>query len=169
MTDDETEAGDRGKDLETTLCNDGRHVNVRNPLSGSGGIHTVELDAFGVPTGCTCRGWTYNQTCYHVDHVRASPLLLSSARAAAADVTPQVATDGGREQSADDDRFRLPEDPEHVEEPEHDAEAGDDDDEQHYAGGTAENTMTDIDGDEVPKRSERPDMGGGETTGVVDL
>lgn len=84
---------DRRDDLETTLCPDGRHINVRNPRSGSGDVHTVELDGSGVK-GCTCKGWTFHETCYHVDSVRNSPLLLASARAASS-TTATVATDGG--------------------------------------------------------------------------
>ena len=42
-------------------------------------------------------------------------------------------------------------------------------DDEEPRGGTEENTVTDAHGDRVPKRSEAPDMGGGESEGVVDL
>ena len=107
---------ERCNDLQATLCDDGEHINVRNSVSGSGEVHTVEISNSGEVTGCTCKGFCFNDTCYHVDTVESSPLLLSSARAASASSTT-VATDGGHER---DDRFRLPEDPKHVSEEERD-------------------------------------------------
>ena len=114
------ECDDRRTDLQTTLCNDGRHINVRNPQSGSGDVHTVSIATDGDVRGCTCKGWTFNQTCYHVDHVDESPLLLASARS----LSQQVATDGGTDEPLCDDRFRLPEDPKHVTEDEYDDDSG---------------------------------------------
>lgn len=87
----EHESDGRSTDLQTTLCDDGRHINVRNTQSGSGNVHTVSIAIDGDVSGCTCDGWTYNQHCYHVDSVRSSPLLLASARS----LSQQVATDGG--------------------------------------------------------------------------
>lgn len=115
MTDDETNAvqDERRNDLQTTLCDDGRHVNVRNELSGSGDVHTVSVSESGDVEGCTCRGYTYHRTCYHTDHVRHSPLLTASAQVLS---KAQVVTDGGHDI---DDRFRLPEDPKHVSEEEY--------------------------------------------------
>lgn len=122
---------DRSTDLQTTLCADGRHINVRNPQSGSGEIHTVTVDD-GHAVGCTCKGWTFNRTCYHVDAIEASPLLTSSAQAAAESYSP-IATDGGQEKESDeddsqDDRFRLPEDPKHVPEDDIDDDSDETDD-----------------------------------------
>ena len=122
MTYATTEATDdeRSTDLETTLLATGRQVNVRNTQSGSGEVHTVHLTETGTVERCTCKGWKYHQTCYHADSVRSSPLLLSSAKAQVAG-TRQVATDGGHVETETDDehedRFRLPEDPLHEDEP----------------------------------------------------
>jgi hypothetical protein len=102
----------RSTDLETTLLADGQHINVRNTRSGSGEIHTVHLTENGSVKRCTCKGWVFHETCYHVDTVRNSPILLSSAKVQVAQ-SQQVATDGGH---SEDDRFRLPEDPKHVDE-----------------------------------------------------
>ena len=71
---------ERSTDLETTVCRDGRHINVRNPLSGSGEAHTVHLSESGSVEGCTCKGWKFHETCYHVGTVRQSPLLIASAK-----------------------------------------------------------------------------------------
>jgi rubrerythrin len=93
MTNDET-PDERGNDLEITVCRDGRHVNVRNAVSGTGEVHTVTLDD-GAATGCTCPGHRFHGRCYHTGEVERRPLVVSAATAAAS--TPRVATDGGRE------------------------------------------------------------------------
>lgn len=84
----------RSNDLETIVCRDGRHINVRNTLSGSGDVHTVHLNENGSVERCTCKGYVFNQTCYHCDTVENSPIILSSASAASQ--TKPVATDGGQ-------------------------------------------------------------------------
>lgn len=50
-----------------------------------------------------------------------------------------------------------------------DAAEDEDAEDEYYAGGTPGNTTTDDHGDEVPKRTERADFGGGSSTGVEEL
>lgn len=104
MTDAEPKAveDERGNDLQTTVCRDGRHINVRNEQSGSGEIHTVHLNENGSVKRCTCKGWVFHKTCYHVDTVRDAPILLSSASVLSAEQSPVPATDGGTETTTED-------------------------------------------------------------------
>lgn len=96
--------------LELTVCENGV-INVLNH-EGEHDAHSIVLNDSGEIEQCSCPGWTFYQTCYHVDEVRDRPLILSSAQALNQS-HQSVATDGGHNI---DDRFRLPEDPKHVSE-----------------------------------------------------
>lgn len=84
-------------DLQTTVCKNGK-INVRNPVSGSGDVHTVHLDDTGNVDRCTCKGWTHYQNCYHTDAIRANGQLRSAARACTD--RQSVMTDGGETREA---------------------------------------------------------------------
>ena len=120
---DEQRAEWEGANYGMTVCANGV-VNVENRNYGDdSGAHTYSVEVVdGAATGCSCPHATHRGAhCKHQRAVEARPLVVSSASAAGATYAP-VATDGG-EQLADesgddvvDDRFRLPEDPEHVSE-----------------------------------------------------
>jgi len=82
-------------DLQTTVCANGV-VNVRNPDSGSGDVHTVHLTDAGTVERCTCKGWTHHGHCYHSDAIQANGRLRAAARACTDRQT--VVTDGGDEE-----------------------------------------------------------------------
>ena len=90
-------------------------INIRNDSYGSEAgehIYTVRVEGNeAVECNCPADEWQ-SGPCKHRVAVSERPLVLSAAQAQVAGTAP-VATDGGHEQ---DDRFRLPEDPEHVEE-----------------------------------------------------
>ena len=79
-------------DLQTTVCPNGV-VNVRNPDSGSGDVHTVHLTDAGTVERCTCPGFTHHGHCYHSDAIESNGRLRAAARACTERQT--VATDGG--------------------------------------------------------------------------
>jgi hypothetical protein len=90
-------------------------INIRNDSYGSeAGEHIYNVRVEGneaVECNCPADEWQ-SGPCKHRVAVSERPLVLSAAQAQVAG-TRQAVTDGGQEQ---DDRFRLPEDPEHVEE-----------------------------------------------------
>jgi len=86
-------------DLQTTVCPNGV-VNVRNPDSGSGDVHTVHLTDAGTVERCTCKGFTHHGHCYHSDAIASNGRLRAAARACADRQT--IATDGGHDEPDDD-------------------------------------------------------------------
>jgi hypothetical protein len=104
------------------VCKNGI-VNVRNDSYGEdNGEHIYSVDI--EDESCTCPHATYRDAhCKHLTAVESRPIVVSSAEAAADSYSP-VAADGGRvEESDEDDRFRLPEDPQHVSEDEWDEDS----------------------------------------------
>ena len=134
-----------------TVCENG-YVNVCNRSHNDDKNHTYSVEVNdGESVDCSCPHHVHRgATCKHMIAVEQSPIVLSSASAASE--TPEVATDGGRECD------HLTDDPEDclICELQEKYDVGED-------------TITDDDGDERPARSESPDMGGGEASGVDEL
>jgi hypothetical protein len=134
-----------------TVCPNG-YVNVCNRSHNDDGNHTYSVEVTdGEATGCSCPHAIHRGAhCKHQVAVENSPIVLSSATATGA--TREVATDGGRE------CHHITDDPENclICELQEKYDVGED-------------TITDDDGDERPARSENPDMGGGESSGVDKL
>lgn len=94
----------RSNDLQITVCRNGV-MNVRNPVSGSGDVHSLFLND-GAAVRCTCKGHKFHGHCYHAEAVASNPIVLSSASSLSSTLKP-VATGGG-----------LPKITHHVEPPE---------------------------------------------------
>ena len=134
-----------------TVCANGV-VNVENQSYGDDAgdhVYSVEVND-GEAVGCSCPHAVHRGAhCKHQIAVEQSPIVLSSASAASE--TPEVATDGGRECD------HITDDPEDCLICEL---------QEKYGVGE---TITDDEGEERPARSESPDMGGGEHSGVDEL
>lgn len=146
--------------LSITVCRNGA-VNVHNRESDR--AHSVLLDERGEVTQCSCKGHKFHGHCYHADEVVSRPLVVSMAQASSRTYNTPVATDGGKPRIT---HHREPED------------VGG----ERYARceGCGSESIFGEDkilhdrecehfGRKEATRSERPDMGGGESTGVVDL
>jgi DNA-directed RNA polymerase subunit M/transcription elongation factor TFIIS len=86
--------------LKTTVCPNGV-INVKRPQSDR--AHSTFVDGDGDVIRCSCKGYKYNGHCVHQDEIAKRPLVRSSAAAAAAETSQQVATDGGIRQVAPTD------------------------------------------------------------------
>jgi hypothetical protein len=86
--------------LKTTVCANGV-INVKRPQSDR--AHSAFVDSDGDVIRCSCKGYKFNGHCVHQDEIEKRPLVRSSAVAAAAETSQQVATDGGTEQVAHTD------------------------------------------------------------------
>lgn len=152
MTDDNP-TDERCNDLRMSVCRNGV-INVRNEVSGSGENHSVFLGDDGAVLRCSCKGHKFNGHCYHETAVENSPLVVSSATAASASYSAEVVTDGGTFEGTSNDEADM-----RCDECGH--EWREDDEGTHCPDcGSTERR---------PRRTERADFGGGETTGVVDL
>lgn len=153
-TDDERRA--TWEQFTMTVCGGpgGGYVNVRNDSHDNPGdhIHSVHVED-GEADGCSCEHATYRDAhCKHQHAVEKNPLVLSSADAASAATTgKQVATDGGRDEEPDPD-MRC-----------------EDCGEEWHEGTKGAACPACGSTERKPRRSERADFGGGESTGVVDL
>ena len=157
--------------MSMTVCRNGI-VNVRNDSYGDdSGRHIYSVNP--AEQSCTCPHHVHREArCKHITAVQNRPLVVSAAAAASQTYTP-VASDGG-----------LPEithhrEPEHVggeryarcEGCESESIFGansilhDDD----CPRAEANDSSPETEGRVEPTRFEKPDMGGGESTGVVDL
>jgi DNA-directed RNA polymerase subunit M/transcription elongation factor TFIIS len=85
--------------LKTTVCTNGV-INVKRPQSDR--AHSTFVNADGDVLRCSCKGYKFNGHCVHQDEIAKRPLVRSSAAAAAAETSQQVATDGGTQQVATD-------------------------------------------------------------------
>ena len=138
--------------------NGGGYVNVRNDSHENPGehIHTVKVED-GHAVDCRCAHAKYRDAhCKHQHAVEQCPLVVASADAASSNVSTattrqQVATDGGRVEQPDPDM--------RCEECSHEW--------RESVEGAACPACSST--DRHPRRTERPDFGGGESTGVVDL
>jgi hypothetical protein len=83
--------------LKTTVCANGV-INVKRPQSDR--AHSTFVDADGDVLRCSCKGHKFNGHCVHQDEIEKRPLVRSSAAAAAAETSQQVATDGGTREVA---------------------------------------------------------------------
>jgi DNA-directed RNA polymerase subunit M/transcription elongation factor TFIIS len=86
--------------LKTTVCANGV-INVKRPQSDR--AHSTFVDSDGDVIRCSCKGHKFNGHCIHQDEIAKRPLVRSSAAAAAAETSQQVATDGGTQQVAHTD------------------------------------------------------------------
>ena len=104
------------EDFQFTVCRNG-YVNVCNKSHNDDSAHTYSVStAHGSAVSCSCPHYKHRSPeggCKHMIAVESNPLVLSSATAVG---TQPVAADGGHVET--DDRFRLPEDPEHISEEE---------------------------------------------------
>ena len=169
MTTKESDVEER-TDLQITVCRNGV-VNVHNPEYDRGHTYSVFVEN-GSVVRCSCKGHTYHGHCYHADEVESRPLITSSAQSLAESYSP-VAVDGG-----------LPEITHHREPKKVGGERyarcegcgsesifgansilHDDD----CLRAEADDSSPETEGYVEPTRSEQPNMGGGESTGVVDL
>ena len=160
----------------------GSYVNVRNDSHGDDAgdhIYSVEVDG-GNAVGCSCPHAVHRGAhCKHQVAVEERPIVVSSATAAGAS-TPRIATDGGRELEGEhplDVRCRACSEHYTVDETvtnecPHcgmvDFEVTDDGGHDDIDEGE-QPTIVDADGDEVPANTEKPDFGGGPTSGVDEL
>jgi hypothetical protein len=158
---DEQRAQWEGTNYRMTVCANGV-VNVHNQNYGEcddplAHIYSVRVES-SEATGCSCPHATYRGAhCKHQRAVEQRPLVVSSAGAAGATYNP-VATDGGEPVGDETDETETC------------AGCG----REGVEGYVCEQCIAESErkcageGDD-PTRSEQPDMGGSESTGVVDL